>query len=139
MYVQIHRLKNFVPRMHHTHDTAVPQRRIQELEEELGSYLSVLQLHFVISQIRVGMLGPKVRRWTVTDKTRALSLLHSSPKTYRLLRLIFTLPSVCTLRNIIRQMEVYPGFNKYILHALKLKIVSMPAASKLEALLLDEM
>ena len=57
-----------------------PQHRIQELEEELVLYLSVLQLHFVISQIRVGTREPKVRRWTVTDKTRALSLLHSSPK-----------------------------------------------------------
>ena len=101
--------------------------------------MSAPQLHFVISQIRVGLRGPRGRRWTVADKTLALSLLHSSPKTYRLLRSIFTLPSVCTLRNIVRQVEVYPGFNEYILHALKLKIVSMPAASKLVAILLDEM
>ena len=37
-------------------------------------------------------------RWSTDHKSLALSLLHSSPKTYKLLRKVFSLPSVRTLR-----------------------------------------
>lgn len=46
------------------------------------------------------------RRWSLSDKALALSLLHSSPKTYRLLQKVFALPSVQTLKALMRNVEV---------------------------------
>ena len=112
---------------------------ITDLQDKLRHYLSDAQFHFVLSQIRMGTRAARGRRWSVKDKCLALSLLHSSPKTYRLLRKIFALPTVSTLNKIVQCVEVYPGFNEYVLHALKLKTAAMPASSKLVSVVLDEM
>ena len=118
---------------------AARARVIGELEEKLRPYLSESQLHFVLTQVNMGTKAARGRRWNVRDKALALSLMHSSPRTYHLLRTLFALPAVCTLRKIVQRVEIYPGFNKYILHALQLKTTAMPATSKLVVVLLDEM
>ena len=64
------------------------------------------------------------RHWNEMDKALALSPLHSSPRMYHLLRTLFALPAVCTLRKIVQCVEIYPGFNKYVLNALRLKTTS---------------
>ena len=69
----------------------------------------------------------------------ALSLMHSSPKTYRLLRRTFALPSVRTLRKVMNNIDIYPGFNAAILNALRLKLQSSPSAAKLVCIAMDEM
>ena len=90
-------------------------------------------------------------RWSVKDKALALSLFHSSPKTYRMLQkviariciifsnliilhviyliIIFTLfiklfklPSTSTLHRSMKNIVIYPGFSSHILNALKVYI-----------------
>ena len=69
----------------------------------------------------------------------ALSLMHSSPKTYRLLRRTFALPSIRTLRKVMNNIDIYPSFNAAILNALRLKLQSSPSAAKLVCIAMDEM
>ena len=64
-------------------------RKITEIGTQLSNYLSGAKLEFVMSQIRCATKKAKGRRWTVKDKALALSLLHASPKTYRLLKRVF--------------------------------------------------
>ena len=91
-------------------------------------------------------------RWSVKDKALALSLYHSSPKTYRMLQKVITrifiifskliilhvviyliiiitlfiklfkLPSSSTLHRSMNNIVIYPGFSSHILNALKIYI-----------------
>ena len=92
-----------------------------------------------MSQIHASQRKSRGLRWTNEDKALALSLLHSSPKTFRLLRKVFSLPSVKTLRKIMQNIDVYPGFNRHILTALQHKVSKMPESAKFVCLALDEM
>ena len=92
------------------------RQKLEKLKEDLSQVLSAATLNFVLSQIRVATAKNKGQRWTPQDKALALSLLHSSPKTYRLLQKIFRLPSVKTLSRVMQNICVYPGFNSNILH-----------------------
>ena len=80
----------------------------------------------------------KGNRWSVRDKSFALSLLHASPKAYRILQKLFYLPSVDTLRNTMKKIDIYPGFPKKILSAFKCKVQHMSEAEKLCVLVFDE-
>lgn len=68
-----------------------------------------------------------------------MSLFQASPKAYRILKKIFLLPAVRTFRRAVQDIQIYPGFNKNILQALKLKVKSFPANSKLCCVSFDEM
>ena len=92
-----------------------------------------------MAQVRASIRRPKGRRWTTADKALALSLLHSSPRSYRILRRVFFLPSVKTLKKTMLNLNIYPGFSDIILSALKKKVEKLPAASKLVCLAIDEM
>lgn len=133
---RVHRLQKKVqesPKGHPCKD------KVEKLTQDLSDYLSGPVLDFVCCQIRVGKVKNKGQRWTPHDKTIALSLYHSSPKTYRLLQRIFRLPSVKTLRRCMQNINVYPGFNASVLEALKHKVSTMSAESKLCAVVMDEM
>jgi len=58
---------------------------------------------------------------------------------YRLQRKIFALPSVQTLRKDMDNLELYPGFNKNILVALRLKVQKLPPAARLVCIAMDKM
>ena len=115
------------------------KREFKKLYTELSKHLTGMALEFVVTQIRVGKKSPKGIRWTTSEKAFALSILHSSPKTYRMLRKIITLPSITTLRRAMQNIKIFPGFNENILSALEEKVKSLPASAKLCVLLLDEM
>ena len=70
------------------------RKRIEAVQTTLTEFLPEKQVDFVMSQIRSATRKAKCRRWTYKDKAFALSLLHSSPKTYHLLDKVFALPSV---------------------------------------------
>ena len=141
---QLHRLKHKVSKGLVRKSVKLQGRLKQtatllDLKKRLSHFLSGTQLQFVMSQIRMSSRSTRGRRWTVKDKSLALSLLHSSPKTYRLLGKVFALPSIQTLRSIVSKVEIYPGFNQNILHALKLKTSNLTATGKLVSLVIDEM
>lgn len=79
------------------------------------------------------------RRWSEKEKVFALALLHSSPKTYKLLRKVLALPSVTTLREVMRKVDITPGLSGSILEALRLKAASLTNNDKLVSLVMDEM
>ncbi|XP_014672353.1 PREDICTED: uncharacterized protein LOC106812871 isoform X2 [Priapulus caudatus] len=141
LLTQIHRLKLKVQSIRTLNQKAAPltKNRLQQLESLLKEYLSDIQLHFVMSQIRASNRTVRGRRWTTHDKAFALSLLHSSPKTYRILRKAFALPSVQTLMKVMNNLELYPGFNTNILEALRLKVQNLPPVAKLVCIAMDEM
>jgi len=109
----------------------------ERLVTELSEYLPEAALDFVATRIRMGK--KRRTRWSDKDKCVALSLYHISPKAYQLVKKIFALPSISTLRRAVSKVRVYPGFNKKILEALKSKVEGMPAGSELCALVFDEM
>jgi len=112
---------------------------MQELERKLSEFFSGTTLEFLRTQLRLINRKRQGFRWKDTDKAFALSLFHASPKAYRILKQLFLLPSVNTLRRIMRKIRVYPGFNRIILKALQTKISSMPANSELCCVTFDEM
>ena len=73
------------------------------------------------------------------QKALALSLLHSSPRTYRMLQDVFKLPSVKTLSRVMEKINVYPGFNENIMKALRQKVALQSNQERLCAVVMDEM
>ena len=115
------------------------KQKIDKLAAELSEYFSGPTLDFVLCQLRMSKVKNKGQRWAPKDKALALSLLHSSPKTYKLLQRIFKLPSVKTLSRCMQTIDVKPGFNKNILEALKQKVASMAEVSKMCVICIGEM
>ena len=97
------------------------------------------RLKFIMSQLKASTRKRQGQRWTTGDKALALGLLHSSPRTYRLLQQTFILPSVKTLKTVMDNVDIYPGFNKSIVSALKLKVQNLPEKGRLICLAMDEM
>ena len=105
---------------------------------ELADILPTNALKFVSTQIRIGSRKPRGIRWTSAEKRIALSLMHSSPKTYLLLSKILHLPSFTTLRRTMKGVQVYPGFNEKIMKVLSDKVSSLKYG-KLCSVVFDEM
>jgi hypothetical protein len=118
---------------------AALKRKLVDLRKSLSEFLSGAQLEFVMSQLRDATRKAKGARWTSKDKALALSLLHSSPKTYRILRKTFAMPSIQTLKRSMYNVKIYPGFNDTTMQALRMKTAPLPAPSKLVVLAMDEM
>ena len=92
-----------------------------------------------MTQVRLAKKKAKGRRYNSNDKATALALYHSSPKTYRVLRKLFLLPTTRTLRKHMQQVYIYPGFANSILSALRIKAEGMESDTKLCSLVMDEM
>lgn len=118
---------------------AATAKKLADLADSISDYVSGPQFDFIMSQLKNASKISGAKRWTCKDKSFALSLLHSSPKAYRLLRKVLDLPSVKTLKLIMRNISVYPGFNQNILDALQKKLAHGPETSKLVTLVMDEM
>ena len=112
---------------------------LSELISGLSQYLSGTLLNFVISQLKASRCKKQGRRWTPKDKSLALSIYHSSPRTYRILKKAFLLPSVNTLRRSVRNLKIRPGVSEQFLETFKLRVKSMSEQSKLCAIVFDEM
>ena len=82
------------------------KKKLLELRTSLAEFLPHGQLQFVMSQLNSAVRRARGRRWTNSDKAFALSLLHASPKTYRKLRHVFSLPSTQTLKKAMQNVQV---------------------------------
>ncbi|XP_052745845.1 uncharacterized protein LOC128199640 [Bicyclus anynana] len=82
----------------------------------------------------------KGRRFNIQEKILSLTILKQSPKAYRFIRKIFTLPAPQTLRKLLTRANIKPGINKKIFMQLKSKSAEMKSANeKLCLLIFDEM
>ena len=66
------------------------------------------------------------KRWSIADKTLALSIFHRSRKVYCLLSKLFCLPSKSTLLTTLGKSNLSPGSTDKVFGALRLKVASMP-------------
>ncbi len=104
-------------------------KEIGQLQNELEKQLPSEQVSFIMSQVKNCCRKQQGKRWSYKDKALALTLLHSSRATYRLLQRVFQLPSVKTLKIAMRNMVIYPGYNETIFQALEKKLKKAPATS----------
>ena len=112
------------------------QQEIRHIKDLTCKYLNKDADFFLTRQLENSL--QKRNKWTARDKSFALTLYHTSPKAYRLLQKIFCLPSLETLRRVMRNIEIYPGFSTKLLGAFKLKVDQMSSSDRLCVLLLDE-
>lgn len=106
----------------------------------LTKYFSGPGLEFFTTQIKLASCkSRKGHRYTNEMKALCLTLYHQSPKCYRLLKKMFRLPSVQTLRNCMQKVNIRPGFHHSILEGLKAKVENMSEKQKLCAIVYDEM
>ena len=113
------------------------KKEVQQIKDMSAKYLNTESHAFFCTQMDLSV--SKGKKWTNRDKAHALSLYHASPKAYRLLQKRFFLPSVNTLRRIMRRIEIYPGFPVKILQAFETKVMNMSEAEKQCVLIFDEM
>ncbi|KRT85536.1 hypothetical protein AMK59_972, partial [Oryctes borbonicus] len=92
----------------------------------------------ILSQLRGSEKKPIGRRFTVHDKVLALSLQRNSPKGYRLLQRIFSLPSVRPLRRLVIKVPFSPGINPVILESLKTITASLSQMERYCTLVFDK-
>ena len=105
----------------------------------LSKFFSGATLHFMEQQVKLANCRPPGRRWTPLMKSIALSIFHASPKAFGLLKKLFALPCIETLKCSLRRLNIYPGFSKAVLSAIKMKSQCMSSQDKNCALIFDEM
>ncbi|XP_024869566.1 uncharacterized protein LOC112453189 isoform X2 [Temnothorax curvispinosus] len=78
-------------------------------------------------------------RYNNDFKKFALSMYFLSPRNYKELRKIFTLPSVRTLQSFTYNWNILPGLNIKVFEALKIKLNSLSLIERHCVLCIDEM
>ena len=81
----------------------------------------------------------KGRQWTPEQKMVAFGLHFKSPASYRLLRTMFALPSLTSLKRCLSGLETNPGYNETIFTLLQSKLTSMYDKKKVVVVCFDEM
>lgn len=94
--------------------------------------------NFIATQIRLCGNNKFNFRYTMEEKSCFLSLYSASPKCYKLLRKLITLPSVRTLQKMLQKLNFNPGFHEVTLKGLSHKTKNMTETEKLCVLLMDE-
>ena len=132
-YVKINESKNtfkIIP-----YEKKIAPRNIHPITEITEGYLK----DFLIRQLDVKK-NPKGNRFNYSEKMFSLSLWHSSPKCYRLLRSTFSLPLVTTLRRSIHSIDMRAGFHSRILEGINQKATTYTLIQEsLITIVFDEM
>lgn len=135
--------------------TAVMQHKINNFKERLrnatmlaGNQQFCNLLHtvnestytFIMQQIRTQQQKPRARRFSLNEKILCLSLLKASGRGYRLLSMIFSLPSRRTLTNLLNQIPYQPGINKNIFGSIRQAVQNLKSKNdKLCVVVFDEL
>ncbi len=118
------------------------QKELAEKElvtEELHRLLPAKAYAFVSTQLRMSQRKCQSYRWTTQDKSFFLSLWHASPKCYRLLCKIFSMPSIRTMQKTFQAVDFKTGFNSNILSTMRKAMETTKPIDKLCAIITDEM
>ena len=83
------------------------KNQIDDMIQKSSKFLNKGALDFFSMQLEQSL--QKRRRWSPQNKAYSLALYHSSAKTYSLLRKKFILPSIETLRKMMKGVDIYPG------------------------------
>ena len=113
--------------------------RKKDLLEHLKDMLPMKLYLFIKSQLMLTGKPLHGRRWTLKDKSIALSIYLRSPAAYRALSKILFLPCKKTLVRSISSMARRPGFCPVLLGTIKIISGKLSMREKLCVLCLDEM
>ena len=111
---------------------------LQDPEFTLLDKLSPTAKIFVASQLTHCAKPKWSVMWSKEEKALALAMYKSGPRSYRLLRKIFKLPSQRTLQRELGNIEIVPGLNESIFSYLAIKSKQMQQMQKCCVLLFDE-
>lgn len=89
------------------------------LVDKFSDKLTAAASLFTRLQIRESKKKSNGRRFTLEEKMLSLSLYKKSPKCYRLLSQMFTLPCKRTLNNILGSITISPGICPLMMDVLK--------------------
>ena len=112
---------------------------MNEAIETVSQYLQGPALDFFKTQISASKVKFQGYKWSEKDKSFALTLFHSSPKTYKLLANVFALPSVRTLQRTMQKIDLSCGFHTSIFEGLKNRFLSVKPEHRICAVVYDEM
>ena len=121
------------------------KRKLELTLRYLGELLpgkSQAQAHnFIAQQVKhlASNVNRKGIRWSSQTKAFSLTLYHQSPKCYKMLRSIFSLPTIRTLKQEMQKLDIKPGFHPSILTGMQEKVKNFSEKQKLCAIIFDEM
>ena len=102
-------------------------------------YLPPKVVDFFNGHISNGVTNKKGRCFGVQERRFALAVYYLSPKAYRFLSSVFTLPSVSTLHSWLRKVFVNIGWSKQTLAILMRKAEVMSKEERLCGIAFDAM
>jgi hypothetical protein len=85
-----------------------------QVAQKLFKDMPMSTVNFLVSQLRNARREPRGRRWTIEEKVVALALMKRSPKCFRFLSKIVTMPSQRTLTNLLQGVSFQSGINDHI-------------------------
>lgn len=91
------------------------------LNDNFSEKMTTAASLFTKLQLRVTKKKNKGRRFTLDEKIMILSLYKRSPKCYRMLSIMFTLPSPKTLQNVLSSVSITTGVSPIVMKVLKEK------------------
>ena len=130
----IYRLQNKLKKM-----SSEVVRTPQQLMKKAATYLPPKVVDFFRGQISNAMTCKTGRRFGVQERRFALAVYYHSPKAYRFLSSVFTLPSISTLHSWLRKIFVNVGWSKQTLAVLKRKSEVLPKEERLCGIVFDAM
>jgi hypothetical protein len=89
------------------------------LKRKLADKVTPAASLFTRLQLRETQKKKKGHIFTLEEMILSLSIYKKSPKCYRLLSIMFTLPSKQTLNNILSSVYIGPGVSSVVMHVLK--------------------
>ncbi|CAM4574539.1 unnamed protein product [Leuciscus chuanchicus] len=134
---QVSKLRSKVKQLRQTKVSRAGDK--ERVMKELQHLLPAKAFAFVRTQLRMSRRKCHGYRWTTQDKAFFLSLWHASPKCYRLLCRVFSMPSVRTLQKTIQAADFKTGFNNTVLATMKKAMETNKPIDKLCAIITDEM
>ncbi|KAL5237449.1 hypothetical protein ACI65C_004859 [Semiaphis heraclei] len=108
------------------------------LKRKLADKVTPAASLFTRLQLRETLKKKKGHRFTLEEKLLSLSIYKKSPKCYRLLSIIFTLPSKRTLNNILSSVHIGPGVSSVVMHVLKENVQKLKPTERYCSLIFDE-
>jgi len=112
--------------------------RLREADKFVNTYLidkfsdklSAAASLFTRLQIRESNKKSNGRRFTLEEKMLSLSLYKRSPKCYKLLSQMFTLPCKRTLNIILGSITISPGISTLMMDVLKDNVKKLKASER---------
>ncbi|KAF0755385.1 Uncharacterized protein FWK35_00009537 [Aphis craccivora] len=108
------------------------------LAEKFSNKMTASVSLFTRLQLRETNKSSHGHRFTIDEKMLSLSLYKRSPKCYRLLSKLFSLPSKRTLNTILTSVSIRTGICPHVINILKENVKKLKPAERYCSILFDE-